>query len=115
MINLANLTWKAIHSDKTVVKPNYADINRETLKEFIVECDGVKFTFKKPKLSKFNLAYRLRTEGTPKIGGELQAQKRHVLLYDGKWYHILGEEGTVKKVKKLDSPIVFSEKLGESE
>jgi hypothetical protein len=114
LINLANLKWYAIHSDKHVVKPNYADINRDTLKEFVIECDGQEFRFKKPKLSKFNLAYRLRTEGTPKIG-ELEAVKRHVLLYDGKWYHILGEEGTVKKVKKLDSPIVFSEKLGESE
>ena len=65
-------TWSAIHTDKTVNHPNYADIDRSKLLEFQLLLDDViVYSAKKPLNKPFKLFARLRTfdykgEGTGK-------------------------------------------------
>lgn len=118
--NFENWYWKAVHSNKTVERPNYVDIDRNTLKYVeIYDSKGgeLLMTIKKPnKKGKFKYACRLFSGGP--IGGLIH--DRHIVAYDGKYYHCVYGDGTYEKTKffkdlKFQSPFIFKESLGEEE
>lgn len=118
--NFENWFWKAVHSDKTVERPNYVDINRDTLKyvEIYDKKGGeLLMTVEKPnKKGKFKYACRL-------FAGAFFGQPtsdRHIVAYDGVNYHCVYADGTYHKTKffkdlKFKSPFIFKESLGEEE
>lgn len=126
-MTIENYHWVATHSDKTVEKPNYADINRDTLLTFtLFKKKGGDFIaeFTNPNEGKFKLACRLRTAGSPAViernGQEaavLLPRRRMIVVYDGKEYTIIGSDYDINKINdlsKLDlKPFVFAENLGE--
>jgi len=122
MADLQNFHWIATHTDKTVEKPNYVDIDRSTLQSIsFYKSDGGEeiLTVDKPLIGAFKLALRLKTQGSADQTGVLNPNARFVLVYDGIKYYCINEQYEVTEANKcidLDfSPFPFAANLGETE
>lgn len=114
--------WIATHTDKTVEKPDYVDIDRETLQSIsFYKNNGGEEILKidKPAIGQFKLALRLKTQGSADKNGTLNADCRFVVVYDGTKYYCINEQYEVTEKNAMIEfdfpPFPFTEALGESE
>ena len=114
--------WIATHSDKTVEKPNYVDIDRSTLQSIsFYKSDGGEeiLTVDKPAIGEFKLALRLKTQGSATAEGTLNPDCRFVVVYDGNKYYCINEQyevvekNSMQELNFKDFP--FDANLNESE
>lgn len=59
-MDLASCIWKAEHTDKTVIYPNYSDINRKTIQS--IEIDNLIKIERPEETTKWLISWRLRTQ-----------------------------------------------------
>jgi len=96
--NLENWTWKAVHSDKTVTSPNYADIDRKTLQKFILLSEDGNEMFSMDIKKNGKLFVRLSSEIT-KRGNDVNVRSRFwkVGISNPLNYFIIQDDGTVSE------------------
>lgn len=122
MADLQEYHWIAIHTDKTVEKPNYVDIDRTTLQSIsFYKTNGGDLitTINKPLIGGFKFALRLKTQGSANAQGILNPDSRFILAYDGIKYYCIDENYNVVEANtcaELDfAPFPFAANLGEEE
>ena len=121
-MDLQHFHWIAEHTDKTVEKPNYVDIDRNTLQSIsFYESNGGKeiIQITKPLIGDFKLALRLKTQGSATGEGVLNPDSRFVVVYDGLKYYCIDEKYDIIKKDSMKDlgfrEFPFDSRLGESE
>lgn len=122
MSDLSEYHWVATHTDKTVEKPNYVDIDRTTLQSIsFYKTNGGDLitTISKPLIGAFKLALRLKTQGSADSNGILNADSRFIIAYDGNKYYCINDAYTVTEKNSMSElgfkEFPFSANLGEEE
>jgi len=94
--DIEKYNWKAVHSNKTVYKPNYADIDRTTLESFTLFDEEGTTVFNLTLGDSKKLFVRLSSEiATTPTGHTVRSRFWKIGVTNPLKFHVIKDDGTV--------------------